>query len=310
MTVFLIVGIGCLARQRKMITDQSEKSLMQLVIYILFPCFILSRTSGNPALERSSVVALAFFVGMATVGLSFLICYVAGKWAGFKSHQGLNTFALATALQNYGFIPFPLIESIFPPEQSHRILGVLFVHNLGIETAMWTAGIVILSGSMAGAWKRLINPPAVAIAVGLLLNATGWHLFFPQFVTRVIAMLGACSIPMGLILAGATLMGVWEREKWSTNYRVIGLSVLLRFSILPALLLGFAVVIGMLEWSSELRQILLIQAAMPCAIFPIVLSRHYGGKPEVAVEVCLATSLASLLLTPMLLTGWIWMLET
>ena len=105
-------------------------------------------------------------------------------------------------------------------------------------------------------------------------------------------------------------MGVWEREKWSTNYRVIGLSVLLRFSMLPALLLGFAVVIGMLEWSSELRQILLIQAAMPCAIFPIVLARHYGGKPEVAVEVCLATSLASLLLTPTLLTGWIWMLET
>ncbi len=308
--VFLIVGIGCVARRIKMISDESETSLMQLVIYILFPCFILSKVPGNPSLQQPSVVVLAFGTGLLTVVLSFLVCYGIGKFSRIDASRGLSTFALATALQNYGFIPIPLIESIFPSADSDRILGVLFVHNLGIETALWTVGIMVISGSVSGAWKRLINPPAVAIALGLMLNVTGLYLLFPEALTRVIDMVGMCSIPMSLILVGATLFGVIEREAWRPDYQVIGLSVLLRFSVLPLLLIAFAIAIGATGGSPELRKILQIQAAMPCAIFPVVLARHYDGKPAVAVQVCLATSLASLLLTPLLLTGWIWLLES
>lgn len=307
--VFLIVGVGCLARRTKMITDESEKGLMRLVISVLFPCFILSTVPGNPALQQSSVVALALGVGIVTAVLSFGICYWIGRLCGITQARGLNTFAVATALQNYGFIPFPMIASIFPTEQGNQISGVLFVHNLGIETALWTAGIVALSGSFSGAWKRLINPPSVAIVAGLLINATGLYLYFPEFLMRVIQMLGVCAIPMGLILVGATLFGVIEREKWKTDYRAVGLAVLLRFSVLPLLLIGFAVCIGALEISPELKTVLLFQAAMPCATFPMLLAKHYGGQPRVAMQVCLVTSAVSLVLTPLLLTCWFWLLE-
>jgi predicted permease len=255
-------------------------------------------------------VALALSVGIVTAVLSFIVCYWAGKLSGMTQQCGLNTFAVATGLTNYGFIPIPIIESIFPTDQGNQILGVLFVHNLGIETALWTGGIVALSGSLSGAWKRLINPPSVAIAVGLFLNATGIHEYFPEFLTRVIHMVGTCSIPMGLILVGATLLGVIEREKWKTDYRAVGLAVLLRFSVLPLMLIGFALSVGFIGTSPELRTILLIQAAMPCATFPMLLAKHYGGQPTIAMQVCLVTSAASLILTPMLLTGWFWLLET
>ncbi len=306
--VFLIIAIGSLARQLKMVTDESEKGLLRLVITILLPCFILSKVPGNPALQQSSVVALALGVGIATAVLSFFVCYWVGKLSGMTPQSGLSTFAVATGLTNYGFIPIPIIESIFPTEQGNQILGVLFVHNLGIETALWTGGIVALSGSLSGAWIRLINPPSVAIAAGLFLNATGFYVYIPEFLTRVIHMLGTCSIPMGLLLVGATLLGVIEREKWKTDYRAVGLAVLLRFSALPLLLLGFAVCIGASGVSPELKMILLIQAAMPCATFPMLLAKHYGGQPRVAMQVCLVTSAASLILTPMLLTCWFWLM--
>ena len=307
--VFLIIGVGCLARPMKMVTDESEKGLMRLVISVLLPCFILSKVPGNPALQQSSVVALALGVGIATAVLSFIVCYWVGKISGMTQQSGLSTFAVATGLTNYGFIPIPIIESIFPADQGNQILGVLFVHNLGIETALWTGGIVALSGSLSGAWKRLINPPSVAIAAGLFLNATGLYVYFPEFLTRAIHMLGTCTIPMALILVGATLLGVIEREKWKTDFRAVGLAVLLRFGVLPLMLIGFALFIGFLGTSPELRTILLIQAAMPCATFPMLLAKHYGGQPRVAMQVCLVTSAASLILTPMLLTCWFWLLE-
>ena len=58
-----------------MITDDSEKGLMRLVITILLPCFILSKVPGNPALQDPSVVALALGFGKNTLN----------DWNGDKS---------------------------------------------------------------------------------------------------------------------------------------------------------------------------------------------------------------------------------
>ena len=48
----------------------------------------------------------------------------------------------------------------------------------------------------------------------------------------------------------------------------------------------------------ELRQVLVVQAAMPAAMTPIMLARLYGGRPAVAVHVVLATTLGRLLSLP------------
>ena len=53
--------------------------------------------------------------------------------------------------------------------------------------------------------------------------------------------------------------------------------------------------------------VLLVQASMPAAIFPIVIAKHFGGHPSVAVQAMLATSLLSLALTPAILTFGLWL---
>jgi predicted permease len=53
--------------------------------------------------------------------------------------------------------------------------------------------------------------------------------------------------------------------------------------------------------------VLVVQAAMPAAVFPIVLARHYGGQPLVAVQVVLATTALGLLVIPLWLSlGLAW----
>jgi len=41
---------------------------------------------------------------------------------------------------------------------------------------------------------------------------------------------------------------------------------------------------------------------MPCAVFPIVLARHYDGSPEVALKVVLSTTIVSLVSIPLWLS--------
>jgi predicted permease len=293
--VFIVVAIGYLIRRLKVVTDESESSMMRLVINVLYPCFILSNVPGNKSLQSPSVVVTTIAVGAGLILGAFLLCYLVGRALKITKEQGLNTFCVATAIQNYGFIPIPLIQGIFPKEQSDQILGVLFVHSLGVEIALWTVGIMILSGSSSGSWKRLLNGPTIAIAIGLFLNFTGLFQYIPEVINRSTDMLGLCAIPVSLILVGASLGGVLERERWENDWRVMTASSVLRFAILPIVFIG---VVSMMTFSPELQTVLLVQAAMPTAIFPIVLAKHFGGLPKVAVQVCLTTSLLSLILTP------------
>jgi predicted permease len=44
---------------------------------------------------------------------------------------------------------------------------------------------------------------------------------------------------------------------------------------------------------------MVVQAAMPCAVFPIVLARHFDGSPEIALKVVLTTTILSLITIPL-----------
>ena len=280
-----------------MINDESEKSVMRIIVNVLYPCFILSKIPGNAALEQGATVGVALGAGFLMTVIGLLVAKGVGFSLGIDKEKGINTFCVSAALQNYGFIPIPLIIAIFG-DNSDEILGVLFVHNLGLEIALWTICIVLLSGTTKGALKRLINGPTIAISVGLFLNFTGLHQWIPDFIATAMRDLGNCSIPVGLLLVGAALAGVVQSEKWKINWPVVSGAMMIRFMIMPIVLLITA---SAMAFSPELKRVLIIESAMPAATFPIVLSKHFGGKPNIAVQVCLVTSIASLLLTPVIL---------
>ncbi len=295
--VFLVVGVGYLVRWLRVITEDAEKSILRLVVNVLYPCFILSKVPGNESLQDGTLVAVAIAVGFGLTLIAMLIAFLTGMASRIKAKDGLNTFCLAAAVQNYGFIPIPLIIALFP-DSSDQTLGVLFVHNLGLEIALWTIGIVVLNGKFAGSMRRLVNGPTIAIGVGLFLNFSGLFAWIPDILREATTQLGSCSIPVGLLLVGSALAGVIEHEKWQLNWKIVGSSLLVRFAIMPVV---FLLVASLISFSPELRKVLVMESAMPAAIFPIVLAKYYGGRPGVAVQVVLATSLLSLVATPLIL---------
>ncbi len=79
------------------------------------------------------------------------------------------------------------------------------------------------------------------------------------------------------------------------NVRVIGMASLVRLGLLPVV---FIVLAKFLPISVELKQVLVVQAAMPAATFPIVMARHYGGHLLTAVQVVAGTTVIALFLIP------------
>jgi hypothetical protein len=79
---------------------------------------------------------------------------------------------------------------------------------------------------------------------------------------------------------------------------------LLRLAVLPAtflLLAKFAPV------SIELKRVLVVQAAMPSGMLPLVLARHYGGQPLIAAQIIVGTTVLGLFVIPLWLQfGMAW----
>jgi len=292
--VFCLLFLGFVLRRIRILTTEADSSLMKLVVSILYPCLFLEFVIGNPALEGGKNLLSAPLVGFFTTSLGFLAGYLLARSIGLVPGRGLRTFAFCNGIYNYGFIPIPVIIALFGARET---LGVLLVHNVGVEIAIWTCGIILLSGQFkVSALKRLANPPIIALLVALFVNAVGADTYIPGWLSSLISMLSACTIPLGILLAGASIADLFKDSLFKGGPKIPVASVGLRLALLP---MGFILAAAFLPGiSTELRQVIIVEAAMPAGIFPIVLSRHYGGDPSVAVKVVLSTTLFSVITMP------------
>ena len=290
--VYLVIAAGLVLRRTTLFPQELDRGMMRLIINVLFPCFILDKIVGNRALDSAATIATAAATGFFLIIVGFGVSYYAARLIGMRRSDGLRTFSLVTGVQNYGFIPIPIIATLFGGKAT---MGVLFMHSLGVELALWTVGIALLTGFGKAPWKQLFNGPIIAIIIGLLVNAIGLGHQIPAAATTAVAMLGACSIPLSLLLIGAAISDLISAGNWLRPYRRPIAACVVRLAILPVIIIAFAkfVPVGV-----ELKRVLAVQAAMPCGLFPIVLVRHYGGHVATSVQVILATTLVSIVSIP------------
>jgi predicted permease len=291
--VFGIAAVGLVIRKLNWLTEEADQSLLRVNINLLLPCLILDAAIGNPALSRLGNLVLAPVVGFGTMALGVVLALAARPLHGLTERRAERTFAVSVGMYNYGYVPLPLALLLFDKETA----GVLFVHNVGVEMGLWTLGVTLLTGgSVWRDWRKIVNAPLVAIALAVTLNALGWHAYLPSVVVTAVHWLGQCAIPMALILIGAIVGDHLHEFRSASGWRVIGTAVLLRIGVLPVLFLLLA---KYLPASVELKRVIVLEAAMPAAVFPIIMARHYQGDPAIAMRVVIGTSVVGLVTIPL-----------
>jgi len=291
--IFAIAGVGLLIRKLNWLTEEADHSLLRVNINVLMPCLILDSALGNPALSRISNLLLAPAVGFGTLALGIVVALAFARFSGLSNECERRTFGVSVGMYNYGYVPIPLSVLLFDKQTT----GVLFLHNVGVETGLWTLCVMVLTGgSLQRDWRRVINGPLIAIVLAVVVNGLGIQHHAPQVVLTALHWLGQCSIPMALILIGAIMADHMSEFHSASGWRVIGMAVLLRLGLLPIL---FLIIARYLPCSVELKRVIVLQASMPAAVFPIIMAKHYGGDPPTALRVVIGTSVVSLVTIPL-----------
>lgn len=291
--VYLTMAAGFTVRKTGLLPNEVDAGVMRLCIVLLTPCLILERVVGNASVMQPLPVLIAAGLGYGLVALGIAISYFAAPLIGLRKHEGRRSFAVSCGLQNYGFVAIPIVTALFPDKGT---LGVLFTFTLGVELACWTAGVGTLTGLGNAPWKLALNPPVLTILFSLLLNFTGLHGYVPLVAHNTFAMLGACAVPLAVLIIGASIADIWgqERMRWS----IAVLAPVLRLGLIPV---AFIAAAWFLPVTMELKRILIIQGAMPSAVFSIMVAKHYGGHAPTAVQCVLSTTLVSMITTPLVI---------
>ncbi len=305
--VFLVIGAGAVCHRLGWLTAEADRSLANLSANILLPAYYIHQFANNPAIGSISTAWQAPTLGFVSTTIGLLLAYgfakSAGKWFGMTNDSSHRAFALCAGICNYGYIPLPLAEQFY-----QSALIDLIMHNVGVTMALWSVGIAIISGSGRDGWKKpFLSPPLWAVVFSILMSIMGWAHSIPAPVATAIGALGSCAIPMGLLLSGAIIIDFVRDKSWLAEPKVVFAGIGMRQLILPVLMLGAG---GLIVPDQDLRTVVMLQAAMPAAVFPIVLTKLYSRDTETALRVVIWTSLTGIILIPIWLAVGSWWLGT
>lgn len=290
--VIALIGLGLPLRRMGWISEAGEDTLLNLIVRVLTPCLIFESVAGRTALGTTADMLLPPTAGFVLTSLSLVTGWYVARALGLTIGHGLRTFALAVGLTNYGYLPLPLMDGLFGPDSR----ALLFMHNAGVEAAIWTTGVLIVTGeSPRAAWRKLLNAPLLALGVALAVKLTGLDALVPAVAWQFVHLLAVCAVPLGLLMTGASFAPHLNDPKQLANPRIILTAWLLRLAVLPWVYLLAA---RYAPVSEGLKQVLVVQAAMPAAVMSVIVARIYGGQPLVAVQIILGTTALAVFTIP------------
>jgi predicted permease len=261
-------------------TGFNREFVTQVVMNVGAPCMILD---GMNVLSASSS---DFFLSIGIALALIAFCALAGGVLLKATGQPLRSYLPPVMYGNVGNLGLPLCFFAFGRE------------GLGLAIGFYVAGAVskfVIVPMMQGheaAWKTLLKTPIVyAALLGSALLITGTKL--PIALGNTVQLLGGLAVPLMLLALGVSL----------GSFRVDNLRASMWMSVLR-LGLGFCaalLAVELLDLEGTLRGVVIIEATMPVAVFNYLLASRYERHPADVAGAIVVSTLATLLVLPVLL---------
>jgi malate permease and related proteins len=254
--------------------------LTQIVTEIGTPCLVFS-TFAHMA------VPPAAFAVTAAASLTILIGFLAVASAALKlCGLSLRTYLPSMAFPNTGNLGMPLALYAFGPEGlAYAIVFLTFTSVMN-----FTIGQAIAAGTMS--WRGIVRMPII-YAVALGLGASAFSITLPAFLNNTISLLGSVTVPLMLLMLGVSLGSL----RVSAFPRAFLLS-LLRIGMGASL--GFAVT-ALFGLHGPARAALVMQSAMPAAVFNYLFALRWKNQPEEVAGIVVVSTLVTIATAPTLL---------
>ena len=295
--ILVMITLGYVLARFGWFDEQAPKLIARLVTQIALPAYMLDTIMSKftatklkstlPDL-RFPVVSMLIMFGLSIV--AFHLFRINPKHRGLFESMFLNS--------NTVFVGLPVNMALF----GRQSLPFVLVYYMANTTFFWTLGVYLIQRDGQGkgqfdlktTLKKVFSPPLLGFMIAVVLVLLGIKL--PHWIMMDFQYIGGLTIPLSMIFIGTAIAGAGLR-----NLRLDrdSLGILLgRFVIAPALMACLVLPTGM---PLLMKQVFIIQAAMPVMTNAPVVSKLYNADSDYAAIMVTETTLLSLVVIPILM---------
>ena len=298
--ILVILGmilVGFVIGEKGWFDDKSRGLLAKLVTQIALPCYMLyTITQRFTAADLLIMLPALRFPALSMVILLGIATAVARIFAVRQDRRGL--FISMFFNSNTIFVGLPINQALFGDASIPYVL----IYYMCNTTFFWTLGTYLIQRDGEGeaqfdirtSLKKVFSPPLMGFLLGLVLVIL--HIKLPAFLASDLQYLGNLTTPLSMIFIGLSVSHVGVKQL------VLGKDQLLillgRFLVAPLLM---ASTVFWVTFPSLMKQVFIIQSAMPVMTNAPVVARLYGADSDYAAVMVTETTLATMVVIPFLM---------
>ncbi|WCD78322.1 AEC family transporter [Pseudomonas sp. TUM22785] len=258
--------------------------IARLVLNVGTPSLVLS-TLSQAEIDKHAFGQIALACLLTT-----LVMGVIGLGLSRAMKQDWRVLVPAFLFPNSGNMGLPV--ALYAFGEPGLALAVGFF--LALAVVQFSLGL-LLSGSERSVKKLFINPIVISLALAIPLIL--FDLTLPRWLANTIELLGGMTIPLMLLTLGVSLASI----------RVGHLgSGLLQGALRILFGAGVGWGVGLaLQLEPLTLGVLVMQSAMPVAVFNYLLAVRAGRSPEQVASLVMCSTLLSFVTIPLLLAWWL-----
>lgn len=298
--ILVILGmilVGFVIGEKGWFDDKSRGLIAKLVTQVALPCYMLyTITQRFTAADLLKMLPALRFPALSMVILLGIATAVARIFAVRKDRRGL--FISMFFNSNTIFVGLPINQALFGDASIPYVL----IYYMCNTTLFWTLGTYLIQRDGEGeaqfdirtSLKKVFSPPLMGFILGLVMVML--QIKLPAFLASDLQYLGNLTTPLSMIFIGLSVSHVGVKQL------VLGKDQLLilfgRFLVAPLLI---ATIVYWVPLPSLMKQVFIIQSAMPVMTNAPVVARLYGADSDYAAVMVTETTLATMVVIPILM---------
>lgn len=277
--IFVVAGLGY--GWARLGRDFDTDFVTNIVLTFATPCLVFaSLTTISRGLADLGTIAIAMLFALVSFAvLGFILLRAMG---GLPAHSYLP----ALIFGNQGNMGLPLAFFAFGEAGLGLAVTAFAVHSI----LQFTAGVSLAAGTANV--RQLLRAPVLWGVIASLPFMFS-DLRPPVWIGNTVTLLGGLVIPLMLLTLGVSL----SRLRITRIRRSVAIAAA---RLIGGLAVGL-VVAEVFSLEGIVRGVLIIQTAMPVAIFNYVFAQRYQREPEDIAAAIVISTLASILTLPLVL---------
>ena len=306
--LFILIAVGFLCQRTKLLTEEANKCMADIVMYFVTPCVIIT-AFGSTLYAKEELLQILKNIGLVAIisAVVHIIMILAVTFLfRFRNENKRRLMRFSAVFSNAGFIALPLAQALIDTPTSHE--GALYaaVYLAVFNIVLWTWGLIDMSGDKKAlnVKKIILNPGIIGVVVGMILFTSPLYvnigdtagIILPSVIMDAISAMGALNLPLPMLMVGFYLgkANLIEAFKDGWSY----LCIALRLIIFPLAVLLVCYLLGV---RGNVLTVSVIGASAPVGATATIFSAKFNRDTELSVRLVSLSTILSMITMPIII---------